>query len=142
MKLTRLLPLGLLLTLLFATVSAPAQTKTHRVLFALTSGDEVDWKLMLGNIRNLLSGVAPDAIEVEVVSFGPGIAFIQKGSSVEAEITALQEKHVQFMACENSMRMRKLTIADLVVGAHPVPSGIVEVVTKQEQGWTYIKAGR
>jgi intracellular sulfur oxidation DsrE/DsrF family protein len=27
-------------------------------------------------------------------------------------------------------------------GVGMVPAGIVEVVTKQEQGWTYIKAGR
>lgn len=30
-----------------------AQTKTHRVLFAMTSPDEADWQLTLNNIRNL-----------------------------------------------------------------------------------------
>jgi intracellular sulfur oxidation DsrE/DsrF family protein len=128
----------------FPTMSSIAQTPApvqhHRVVFAMTSPEEADWNLTMGNIRNLLKGL-PDA-EVEVVSYGPGIMMIAKASTVATEIHALQEQHVKFMACENAMRARKLTVADLVDGAIPVPAGIVEVVTKEEQGWTYIKAGR
>jgi intracellular sulfur oxidation DsrE/DsrF family protein len=40
------------------------------------------------------------------------------------------------------MRAQHVTVADLLEGVGTVPAGIVEVVTKQEQGWTYIKAGR
>jgi intracellular sulfur oxidation DsrE/DsrF family protein len=40
------------------------------------------------------------------------------------------------------MRARHLELKDLLPGVTPVPSGIVEVVTKQEQGWVYIKGGR
>ena len=31
-----------------------AQTKAHRVLFAMTSPEEADWQLTLNNIRNLI----------------------------------------------------------------------------------------
>jgi len=136
--------LGLAAGVSFRTPQVSAQSTApvqhHHIIFALTSGEEADWNLTMGNIRNLLKGV-PDA-EVEVVSYGPGIMMIAKASPVAADIHSLQELHVKFMACENSMRGRKLTVADLVDGAIPVPSGIVEVVTKEEQGWTYIKAGR
>jgi intracellular sulfur oxidation DsrE/DsrF family protein len=40
------------------------------------------------------------------------------------------------------MRMQHVEAKDLLPGVGMVPAGIVEVVTKQEQGWTYIKAGR
>ncbi len=123
-----------------ATAPTPAATQHHRVLFALTSPEEADWNLTMGNIRNLLK-LLPDA-EVEVVSYGPGIMMVAKTSSVAAEITALEAQHVKFTACQNAMRARKLTVADLVDGVTPVPAGIVEVVTKEEEGWTYIKAGR
>lgn len=123
-----------------AAAQAPAPAQRHRVLFALTSPEEADWNLTMGNIRNLLK-LLPDA-EVEVVSYGPGIMMVAKTSSVAAEITALEAQHVKFMACQNAMRARKLTVADLVEGVTPVPAGIVEVVTKEEEGWTYIKAGR
>jgi intracellular sulfur oxidation DsrE/DsrF family protein len=143
MKLRHVLALFVLgCTLLALPVSASAQAKSHRVLFAVTSPDEADWHLAMGNMRNLISGLAPDTVEIEVVAFGPGLSLVKKASVVESEIKALQAKHVRFVACENAMRAQHVTVADLLEGVGTVPAGIVEVVTKQEQGWTYIKAGR
>jgi intracellular sulfur oxidation DsrE/DsrF family protein len=123
-------------------VRALAQTKTHHVLFAVTSPEESDWKLAMGNLNNALNGLGgPDKVEIEVVAFGPGLAILKKDSAVKADIQAL-EKHVRFVACENSMRIQHVTLPDLAEGVGSVPSGIVEVITKQEQNWSYIKAGR
>ena len=119
-----------------------AQTKAHRVLFALTSPDEADWQLTLNNIRNVMSGVAPEPIDVEIVAYGPGIAFLKRDGPDASDIQKLESPHVRFVACRNAMRKQHLEAADLVPGSEVVPSGIVEVVAKQEQGWTYIKAGR
>ena len=119
-----------------------AQTKAHRVLFALTSPEEVDWQLTLNNVRNLESGLAPDTVEVEIVAYGPGTAFLKKDGSVAAEIQKLEAAHVRFVACGNAMKKQHLEAADLVAGVDVVPAGIVEVVHKQEAGWVYIKAGR
>lgn len=137
------IPLALALVFFCFLPSVFSQTaKAHRVVFAVTSADETDWKLMLGNIRNLLVGLPPDSTEVEVVAFGPGLALVRKPSSASDEIEALETRHVRFVACENSMRMQHVTAADLVQGVQRVPSGVVELVLKQEQGWSYIKAGR
>jgi len=140
MKLKHLLSISLMILVACTALPAGAQKSMHRVLFALTSGDVNDWHLTLGNIGNLLKGI-PSA-EVEVVAYGPGIDFVKKGSTAEAEIKELEQKHVHFVACHNAMVFHHLTPADLVEGVGVVPSGIVEVVTRQEQGWTYIKAGR
>jgi len=53
-----------------------------------------------------------------------------------------EESHVRFVACQNSMRMQHVELKDLLPKVEPVPSGIIEVVTKQEQGWAYIKGGK
>jgi intracellular sulfur oxidation DsrE/DsrF family protein len=119
-----------------------AQTKAHRVLFAMTSPDEADWQLTLNNIRNLISGMAPETVEIELVAYGPGIAFLKKDGVDAAEIQKLESSHVHFIACSNAMRKQHLEASDLVSGSEVVPAGIVEVVKKQEQGWSYIKAGR
>lgn len=124
-----------------AAPASPAPTKTHRVVFGLTSGDEADWRLTLGNLRNLLVASSPDS-QIEVVAYGPGLSFVKKGSSAEQEILALIAKQVHFVACQNAMRMQHVTEADLIPGVGTVPAGIVEVITRQEQGWSYIKAGR
>ena len=111
-------------------------------MFALTSGDEADWKLMPGNIRNLLAALPPDSAEIEVVAYALGLGFLRKGASPEFEVENLQAKRVRFVACENSMQMQKVSLADLVAGAQSVLSGVAEVVTRHEQGWCYIKAVR
>ena len=38
------------------------------------------------------------------------------------------------------MRRHNIQKADLLTDAFTVPSGVVEVILKQEQGWTYLKA--
>jgi intracellular sulfur oxidation DsrE/DsrF family protein len=134
------------ITLMFGAVLSilplQAQTKAHRVLFAMTSPEEADWQLTLNNIRNLISGMAPDPVEIELVAYGPGIAFLKKDGTDAAEILKLESPHVHFIACGNAMRKQHLEASELVAGSEVVPAGIVEVVRKQEQGWTYIKAGR
>jgi len=123
-------------------VPMQGQTKAHRVLFALTSPEEADWRLTLNNVRNLISGVAPEPVDIEVVTYGPGIAFLKKDGPDAGNIQKLESAHVHFVACGNAMKKEQLEAADLVPGVEIVPAGIVEVMRKQEQGWTYIKAGR
>ena len=55
-----------------------AQTKAHRVPFAMTSPEEADWQLTINNIRNLISGMAPEPVEIEVVAYGSGVALLRK----------------------------------------------------------------
>jgi intracellular sulfur oxidation DsrE/DsrF family protein len=147
-KRTLILALALCSLFCFVAVSPSslqAQTptgKTHRVVFAVTSGDEADWNLTLGNARNLIAGLKPDPYEIEVVAFGPGIMLVKGDSTVAKDIAALQAEGVRFVACQNAMRFHHLELKDLLPGVTPVPAGIVEVVTKQEQGWIYIKGGR
>lgn len=140
MKLKRLLPALLLFVLACTLIPANAQKTTPHVVFALTSGDATDWHLTIGNIGNLLKDMP--AAQIEVVAYGPGINFVKKGSAAEADIQELEQKHVQFVACHNSMLFNHLTPDDLVHGVGVVPSGVVEVISRQEQGWSYIKAGR
>ncbi len=128
--------------LFFFLLPMQAQTKAHRVLFTMTSSEEADWQLTVNNIRNLISGMAPETVEIEVVAYGSGIAFLKKDGAEAAEIQKLESLHVHFVACGNAMRKQHLEVSDLVAGSEVVPAGIVEVVRKQEQGWTYIKAGR
>lgn len=121
---------------------AATPSAKHHVLFALTSGDQADWVLTLGNIRNLIADLKPDTVELELVAYGPGVAMVRRESPVAGGIAALQSPGVRFVACENSMRVQHLTKADLAPEIGIVPAGIGEVVRREESGWSYIKAGR
>jgi uncharacterized protein len=77
---------------------------------------------------------------VEVVVHGKGLDFLLSQKSYKAAgIKALQDKGVVFAACENTMRFRKVTKADLLPGVITVPMGVGEIITRQEEGWSLIK---
>lgn len=123
-----------------------AQTKSegsnpeHKIIFQLTSGDTTAHKQLMKQFNNILS-VSPTT-KIEVVCHGAGLDMLVSGKTiVEDKIKALSEKGVMFNACEFSIKERKVDRSKIISVSGFVPAGILEIVSKQEQGWSYIKAG-
>ncbi len=138
-------PLFFLAFLLFATTvqaqsDAPvATTKKLKVVFHLTTADTVVQKSLAKQLGNFLVA-APNA-KIEVVCHNSGISFLQNALTQQAgKIRELSAKGVDFVACENTMRTHNIKREDLVRECRTVPSGVVEVVLKQDKGWSYIRA--
>lgn len=92
----------------------------------------------LGNIENILKEVP--AATVEVVCHGSGISLVLKKDAKLAEkVAALMKQGVHFVACENTMKKKELSKDELVAGVSTVPSGAVEVLRKQQDGYGYFK---
>lgn len=114
--------------------------RTHRVIMQVTEGDSLTQLAVIGQVRNIKKQL-PGA-EIEVVCHANALdMLLRSGSRVAAHISELKPMGVRFMACENTMARKKATVADLVDGAETVPSGLVEIILKQEEGWSYIKGG-
>ncbi len=114
--------------------------KKLKVVFHLTSGDTLAHKALAKQLSNFLTA-APNA-QLEVVCHNNGITFLQTALSKQADkVRDLKAKGVDFVACENTMRERKIKREELVSQCRTVPAGVVEVVMKQDAGWAYIKAG-
>jgi len=114
--------------------------KEHKVVFQLMTDDTVVHKMLVKQLNNVLTA-APDT-RIEVVCHGPGIYFlVSEKTIVHEKITQLKNKGVIFAACENTLRERNIAKDKIVAEAIFVPSGLVEIITKQEAGWSYIKAG-
>lgn len=126
---------------LFFTNSIHAQAiKEHKVVIQLNTADTASWSSTIGNIRNLQK-IWPNNISIEVVAHGKGLDLIVANKTHLAnDVNALSKEGVVFAACENSMRKHNVTKADLLPVAITVPSGVAELVLKQEQGWAYLKA--
>ena len=91
----------------------------------------------LKNIENILKEVG-DA-QIEVVCHGEGITLVEKKAKVADSVQVLIKKGVRFMACENTMKKKSLGNEDLVTGTATVPSGAVEVIRKQNDGYGYFR---
>jgi uncharacterized protein len=123
-------------------LTAPAQEKAHKVIFVITSPDQNDWSTATTLADHFLARIKPEPADVEVLSYGPAIPILAKNSPVAKEIADLEKLGVHFVACRNAMRAYKIAEADLLPGVTSVSSGVVELVRKQEAGYSYVKVGR
>jgi uncharacterized protein len=122
------------------TTSTVVTTKKLKVVFHLTTADTLAQKALVKQCLNFLNA-APKS-KIEVVCHNNGISLLQSSATKQAEkIRELTVRGVDFVACENTMRERKINREDLLSDCRTVPSGVVEVVLKQDKGWAYIKAG-
>ena len=113
--------------------------KKHRVVFQLSTGDSLEQKGFIKQLYNLQH--ATDSIDIEVVIQAQGINFITKASPYSAEIEKLSSAHLKFLVCRNTMNTKHVTEEDLLPQAKIIPAGILHIIERQEQGWSYIKAG-
>ena len=116
-----------------------AQGKPHRVVIEVNVPGEAAYRLVVNNVENLKKAFAPESVEVEIVCHGPGMDMLVKTNSLGARMGKLSAAGVLFAACSNSIRGRHIDIKHLFPFVKVVPSGVAEVVRKQEAGWSYLK---
>ena len=116
-------------------------TTTHKVVVQLNSADTAAWGGVIGNIKNL-SKIWPDQLQIEVVVHGRALDFLVASKShLVNDVEHLSKKGIVFSACENTMGKYGITKQMLIPAVFTVPSGVGEVILKQEQGWSYLRAG-
>lgn len=116
------------------------QVSAHKIIFQLSIDDTLAHKALMKQLTNITT-VAPET-KIRIVCHGPGLNMLVKGKSVVAEkIKTMTAKGIEFVACEFSMKERNVTKESILDEVGYVPAGIIEIVSKQEQGWSYIKSG-
>lgn len=129
---------------LAAAVAVHAQSssaaKPYKVVFDLTTEDPADQAAVLRWLREV-AAASPDS-EMEVVMYGRGIGLVmpERSSRIDDVKQALANPRVSFKVCEIAMKNQKVTSSQLLPKVMTVPDGIGEIVSKQQQGWGYIKA--
>ena len=137
----------LLLLLTFAgtqisnTLNAQANDVKHKVVIQLNTADTAAWSSAIGNIKNLQK-IWPGNLVVELVIHGKALGLLVAAKThLAKEVIEMSKTNVQFLACENSMRKYHIDKSELLTIANTIPSGVAELILKQEAGWSYLKAG-
>ena len=64
-------------------------------------------------------------------------------STVANEVTKFAAtNNISFKVCEIAMKNHNIDKSELLQGVQTVPDGIYEIISKQRDGWGYIKAIR
>lgn len=123
-----------------AATTTPTATAREKAIFAVSDADPQKWSLTLGNIGNAIDGIGKDNADIELVVYGPGIVMLKKDSAVAGQIAAAVASGVRIVACRNSMRGFKIEPAELAPGVVVVPSGVVELIRREHDGYAYIRS--
>ena len=111
-----------------------------RAVFQVSDNDLQKWNLALNNARNVQDDLGgPEATELEIVVYGPGIGMLKAASPVAKRIADALAAGVSVVACESTMRAQKLSRADMLPHIGYVGAGVVELMKRQREGWAYIR---
>ena len=135
-----------LLAFLPVTATIAAET-THKVAIQVDENDAQRMNLALNNAKNVANyyKAKGEKVEIEVVTFGPGLHMLRADTSpVKARIVtfAATYENVAFRACSNTlagMTKKEGKQPPLMDMAEKVPSGVVHLMQRQEEGWSYIR---
>jgi uncharacterized protein len=116
-----------------------AQSKPYNIVFDLTTSDTATHQRIIRWSKGIMES-HPDA-KVEIVFYGRALDMVVKNrSTVAADVIKLAaEKKVTFAVCEHAMQVFNIDKKQLLDGMVTVPDALYELVTKQAEGYGYIK---
>ena len=113
--------------------------KRHKIVIQVSDDDPAKWNLALNNAKNLQDDVGAANVDIEIVAYGPGIGMLKLESPAGSRVADAMKAEVKVIACENTMRGQKLTRDDMLPALGYVPAGVTEIMTRQGEGWAYLR---
>ena len=119
-----------------------AQKAPYNVIFDVTSPDTVVHQMLIRWINEITQFDAN--AKIEVVFYAQSVSMVMKNKSVVADdvMRFANNKNIKFNVCEVSLKRNKIEKDQLLAGVGTVPDGIYEIISKQHEGWGYIKAAK
>ncbi len=125
--------------LLIAANFLMAQSRPYNVVFDLAGKDTLEQRSVLRWVNEI---TAPHAdAKVEVVMYGKGLDLVVKDKTMYADAIEkfMKNKNISFKVCAIAMKNQNIEASQLLPGVQIVPDGIYEIISKQGEGWGYIK---
>ena len=116
-----------------------AQQTDYKVVFDMSSRDTVSQQAVIREVE-LIKKHNP-AARLEVVIYGQALNLVNKDQSKHAEAISrlLADSNISFKVCAFTLKRYNVEESKLVPGVKIVPDGIYEIISKQREGWGYIK---
>jgi intracellular sulfur oxidation DsrE/DsrF family protein len=132
--------ISLVAALLFGIVMQSfSQTRPYNVVFDLTTPDTATHQRVIRWINGIVASY-PDA-KIEVVFYGKALPMVETAQSTVANDVKkfAAGKNVTFTVCEQAMKVHNVEKSMLLPGVKTVPDAIYELVSRQADGYGYIK---
>jgi uncharacterized protein len=116
-----------------------SQSTPYNIVFDITTSDTATHQRVIRWSKSILEG-HKDA-KIEIVFYGKALDMVvQNRSTVVDDVIKLAKgKQVIFAVCEQAMKFHHIEKSQLLSGVLTVPDALYELVTRQTQGYGYIK---
>ena len=116
-----------------------AQAKPVKIVFDITSKDTLTHQAVLRHVTGMAAAYPQSTFEV--VIYGGALPMAMNGKSTVAKAIQKLEgnANVSFKVCEETMKRYHVDKSQLLPKMGTVPDAIMEIVTRQGEGWGYIK---
>ena len=117
----------------------PSIIEPRQIVFSIKSADDEVINHLLSSANNVLKYYGPENVNMRIVAYYHGIkTLLKKEKKTAKRIDALMQIDVEFVACENTMRTKKIDNSELIEGVEIVTAGIVEMTERVQDGWINI----
>jgi intracellular sulfur oxidation DsrE/DsrF family protein len=114
-----------------------------RIVLQLSDGEDELQARVLNVANNLIKHYGgPDLVDLEIVTFGPGIELLYADNPHRERIASLAANGVRFVACMNTVDTIERvtgTRPRLNPLSQPVQAGVAHIVTRVGQGFVAIR---
>ena len=138
-----------LLSVLFVVIFACLQpafaddmAAKHKVVIQVSTDDPKTQAIALNNAVNLQTQYGIDAIDIEIVAYGPGLGLLTVKNKNTTRVKSLAAQNIKFSACGNTMaKVEKKTgkKPKLTEGVGTVEAGVARIMELQEKGYAYVR---
>ncbi|GAK30235.1 hypothetical protein WOSG25_020300 [Weissella oryzae SG25] len=101
--------------------------------------ERAKWSTVLSNLHHMVEWMDNNNNDGTVELLVNGEAVVDSLKNSKQDLSALVELGIDVRICRNSMSQRNILDDDLQNDLKIVPSGVVELALKQQEGFSYIK---
>lgn len=148
-KILRMLALLLTSVGLLSSATAHEPGVPYQIIFHLDENDKERMNLVLNNVSNVLKHFNDmnREVEIEVITYSGGLHLLRDDTSpVKSRIQNFADTYsnVKFIACGNTIKgmTKKEGKAPPIMkldNVKVVPSGVIQILERQDDGWHYIR---
>jgi intracellular sulfur oxidation DsrE/DsrF family protein len=117
----------------------PALDNPRQLVFSIPTADGKEVNRIISTVNNVIKFYGVENTEVVIVAYGQGLkSLLKKGDvAIRKRIEALMTYDVEFIACGNTMRTLHIDKKDLLEDISFATAGIVEIIERKLQGYSY-----
>ena len=116
----------------------------RKMVIQVNSNDTITQKMALNSAKNLKKMLGKNAIDVEVVVYGPGLSLIKsRGFAADKVKTLMADYDVKVSVCNGALKAYAKRHGghelEIIKGVSKVPTGALRILELQEQGYAYLR---